>query len=141
MYTRTLFIALVCFLLFMACGRTARIGRQVSRFNKNYRSLRFIAWNEDTVLSYKFMLRDNNRFLYVITQMNNVGKPEKKWYTGSVKYCGRDTLCLAYDKHEEPGFTTDYLVVEMSGCYLIQPCRFDKRRVFMRINNLRHQPL
>ena len=88
-----------------------------------------LAWNEDTVNSYQFLLTAE-RFYYTIIKIDSSGKIEQ-YYTGTYKI-NRDTVFLTYKKGRQPADVTNYLVVEGSGNFLIQPLKTEGRRVFLR---------
>ena len=108
----------------IACSQPRRIGRA------QFPEITFIAWNEDTINSYRFGVLSNGRFQYSISRIgfgNEVGD-----YTGTVKDLA-DTITLLYDKNIHPYGLTTYLIKEISGRYLIQSFTTNRDRIFLRI--------
>lgn len=93
-----------------------------------------VAWNEDTVNSYQFLLRNDKKFAYTITKTINSNKVEQ-YYKGTFEFLN-DTLYLMYLDDIIPANTTNYLIKEGSGNYLIQPFSDSVRRIFLRFQKI-----
>ncbi len=91
----------------------------------------FAVWNEDTVNSYQIAFMDNHKFAYAIVRTHNSEK-EKEYYKGTFKF-SQDTFFLTYHKDLRPSGVTNYLVLEASRHYLIQPFTNNAKRFFLRI--------
>lgn len=99
-----------------------------------------VAWNEDTLHSYLFTLKEDCSFEYTIT--DNEGIKKQKQYEGRLRcMIGRDTVYLAYAKNKVPPGLMDYLVIEVSGKYLIQSFSNTKKRIFMRRHYYNYRPV
>ncbi|MBO9564852.1 MAG: hypothetical protein J7621_18900 [Niastella sp.] len=92
----------------------------------------YLAWNEDTELTWQFSLYKDDRFLYTINRReNDTGVIRSYFYEGKVRN-STDTLYLTYKKDRPTEKITDFMVKEMSGNYLIQHFTDTTKRVFLR---------
>ena len=93
-----------------------------------------VAWNEDTACPYQFSILKKWRFEYVISEQQQDGSCIKKTCKGIIKYTP-DTLYLVYEG-AEPARLQKFLVVEVSGSYLIQHFTNDAKPVFLHFINM-----
>jgi|KBSMisStaDraftv2_1062788.scaffolds.fasta_scaffold1028121_2 hypothetical protein len=91
-----------------------------------YRSPSFIVWNEDTVNSYAFEVKNENKFAYTILRKDST----QEFYNGICKYTF-DTLFLIYNQNKKPAFVKDYLVREAAGMGYIQYFTDGRKKVFL----------
>lgn len=90
-----------------------------------------VAWNEDTVHTYQFELLNDGSFVYSIPDKSTEDKMAQ--YRGKLGCLfGRDTVYLNYVKDKAPPGLTNYLIIEVSGRYIIQAFTDGRKRVFMR---------
>src|SRR5688500_3731168 len=82
-----------------------------------FRGESILAWNEDTVNNFQFLLTSKG-FYYTIIKLDSLKKIEQ-FFSGSYRIT-RDTVFLTYKKGRQPAGVTNYLVREGSGNYLIQ---------------------
>ena len=101
-----------------------------------YQGKAFTAWNEETVHSYQIALTTGKKFYYAIVRKESLQKTEE-YYKGTFKFSG-DTIFMNYFKGLRPAGVTNYLMVESSRHYLIQPFTNDARRMFLRIQKIGH---
>lgn len=100
----------------------------------------YAAWNEDTTSSYLLSLYKNNKFRYDVSERDSNNRMIKNSYSGIYK-ATRNDIYLLYSNNRLPTAVTNYLTIETSGNYFIQYFTNDRKRVFLRIENLRHYPL
>lgn len=86
-----------------------------------------IAWNEDTVNSYKIALVKGGYFYYNIK--DSIHKTEA-YYKGKFSLA-TDTLCLKFNKDIPKGIMP-YMILEASGGYLIQYFNDGRKRQFLK---------
>jgi hypothetical protein len=104
----------------------------------SYQDIWLLAWNEDTVHSYRFAMTKNRKFLYTIIKNDSVKTTE--YYHGTfLNQLSVDTIFLKYDRNIRPGGATNYMIREVSGQYLIQPFENNVTRIFLRIQRLEHR--
>jgi hypothetical protein len=96
----------------------------------------FVAWNEDTINSYQLTLFPNTNFYYAIAVKEGNLKQVKS-FKGTFKFSG-DSILLNYDRALYQVETTDYIIKEASGNYLIQYFTNDSERMFLRIQPISH---
>jgi hypothetical protein len=87
------------------------------------------AWNDDTANGYHFLLTSRG-FNYTITKIDSL-KQIEQYFSGKYSI-SRDTVFLRYKDGKQPTDVVNYLIIEGSGNYLIQPFKNDKRRIFLR---------
>ena len=122
------FIIIVCTTVF-ACAHSSGVltSKEFIRDGN-----KIVAWNEDTILPWKFLITNSDRFIYSITFVNDNGLKIQKFYTGKANYI-ENIIMLTYKKGKMPENTVNYLLKEFSGNYLIQTMQNDSNRVFLRI--------
>ena len=118
-------------IIFFICLLVA--SNNIGQVRKSKNKVIAIAWNEDTVSSYKFVILDRSRFIYTITQKDSSQNGKKGFYTGTFQIA-KDRINLTYDRGIYSKNITTYLTVEISGHYLIQHFTDNTKRVFMRIS-------
>ena len=118
-------------LICSACILTACTQGKKMTTEEMRRQAILFAWNEDTVLSYQFLLLRDNRFAYTIIKKDS-GHEEKQSYFGKTIIVG-DTVFLQYADNNSPAGAAKYLIKEGSGNYLIQYFTGEQKRLFMRI--------
>ena len=97
----------------------------------NSYNLALLAWNEDTVHSYRFALTKTGEFYYTIS--GNDSFKTKENYQGTIlSTSSADTLFLSYHKNLKPQGAKHYLIREASGTYFIQTFDSSSKRVFLR---------
>jgi len=120
------------FILLIGCETSKS---SVPKKKIDYEGLYLFAWNEDTIHTYKFALTKGHKFHYLI--LNNDSLKTEEHYSGTYStHSPFDTIFLEYDKAIQPKGVTSYLVMEVSGGYLIQPFDNNPKRVFLRIQRL-----
>ena len=93
-----------------------------------------VAWNEDTVNSYLFLLT-KKRFYYKILSPDSNNKRQQD-FNGKYSF-SRDTVFLRYKGKSKPLYLDNYLIVEGSVSYLIQTFKTSNKRIFLRIKKNR----
>ena len=121
--------------LYLASCKSSKSNSPVT-LTSLYHGEAFIVWNEDTVHSYQIALSKKKKFLYTIVTKDGLKKSEE-YYKGTFKL-SKDTFFLTYYKDRQPEGVTNYLIVEVSGNYLIQPFVNTNRRIFLRVQRFRH---
>lgn len=106
--------------------------------NTSYTNLSYAAWNEDTISSYALYLYKNSQFRYNVSERDSNNRVKKHFYTGAYK-ATRNDIYLLYTKNNIPPGVTNYLIVETSGNYFIQYFTNNRKRIFLRIQGLRHR--
>ncbi|HSC53389.1 MAG TPA: hypothetical protein VLC98_07215 [Phnomibacter sp.] len=101
-----------------------------------YEDITLFAWNEDTSNSVQFALTKDKQFYYTIIKKDSV-HAKKEYYHGKFKHSS-DTLFLDYNANSFPIGFQNFLIVEASGSYLIQPIE-DGKRLFLRLQRLGHR--
>ena len=109
----------------MAC-RTQNAKKRLANFDMIY-----FAWNEDTVLPYKYALARDSSFIYTIASKDNNNKIVTKRFYGKAQ-SKLDTIYLLYDKRIRPPKLTNFLIREITGNYLIQNDSNNTKRIFLR---------
>jgi len=97
----------------------------------------YIAWNEDTTLSYQFAVYKDNRFSYVITKKDSLSEKNESYYGDFTNT--PDTLFLDFHKNIKPQGIVNYLIKEGSGNYFIQYFTDGRNRMFLRIKPWGHR--
>jgi hypothetical protein len=91
------------------------------------------AWNEDTVSSIQFGMAKRNNFYYSIIKSDayeqSLNNYRGKWTKSS------DTIFLIYHKSMKPKTFKSFLILDMTGNYLIQSQGLGLDRIFLRIQN------
>lgn len=125
-----------CILLFLFPVICLMAGCAANRHSSRlaYSDIAAIAWNEDSAHSYAIALVRPDRFFYNITHKDSTGQVDA-YYKGKFRYSA-DTIFLTYSNDAKAQGLTDYLTVEGSGYYLIQP-GVDNKRIFLRLQRLR----
>ena len=122
----------------IACSYTNKLDKQGRNTAKINEDLIDVAWNDDTVMVYQLAMLKRDRFLYVVSRKDETGNIKRIVYNGIIKYA-TDTFYLVYDD-EIPADLTNYLVLEISGHYLIQYFKNSSQRIFMRIREHGRHP-
>lgn len=89
---------------------------------------KIVAWNEDTVNSYQLLLTSKG-FYYTVIKTDS-SKENEQYFSGKYRI-SRDTIVLTYKGGSQPIDAEDYLLIEGSGNYLIQPFEGGKRKMFL----------
>lgn len=109
----------------------------LNNFNKKLfeKQILFHAWNEDQQNSFEFTALNDSKFRYKISLKDSLQK--KFLYSGYIiKKLTRDTIFLKFSNAENPLLINNYLIIEVSGKYLIQTFRNNNKRVFLRRQNI-----
>lgn len=122
-------------LLFTACWHGKSM---LSDKTSRNQQIVVLAWNEDTVSSYKFVLTQDNKFAYTIIRNDSI-KSETHYSGIATSHHLSDIIFLQYKSDEHPPAAKPYLINEMSGSYLIQPFVNNAKSVFMRKQRLGHR--
>ena|SRR5688572_6661782 len=125
---------LVCLCWLIACTNSKSASSNILVLLSENKA--FIAWNEDTVNSYQILLTNEGTFSYTIVRKDGLQKLEE-YYKGTLKLAN-DTLFLSYYKGLRPPGVTNYLIIEASRHYLIQPFINDTKRIFLRSQRFSH---
>jgi len=96
----------------------------------------FTAWNEDSIISYQFVLFKDNRFSYSVSKKDSL--PEKnERYHGKISETP-DTVFLTYKNNLHQQGISAFLIKEASGKYLIQYFTDGRKRMFLRVKQYGH---
>lgn len=138
---RLLTTLLIIIAVSLACKSSGKAGSGFARGHvkdgsneiDEFMQIVYLAWNEDTVLTWQFNLYRDKGFLYTIHRQDSIsGEIRPYSYRGKVKETA-DTLFLIYKGRKPSEKLTNFLVKEMSGSYLIQYFTDDPvRRMFLR---------
>ena len=112
--------------LFAACSNSKYTGA------KSNKSERYIAWNEDTIVTCQFAVRTDYKFAYLISTLDSSGKLTQKIYNGIVKFQD-EKIHLFYDRNIKPANVQSYLIKKITGDYLIQDFTDGRKRMYLRI--------
>ena len=83
-------------------------------------------------MTCQFSLRRNYKFAYLISTLDTVGKVTQKIYKGTVKLSD-EKMFLLYDHNIRPNNVQSFLIIEITGDYLIQDFTDGRKRMYMRI--------
>ena len=104
----------------------------ISSFQKQ---ILFLAWNEDEQNSFEFAVSNDLKFNYKISIKDSLQK--NFFYSGRVtKKFNKDTIFLKFTNNENRLLLNNYLIIEVSGKYLIQTFKNNNKRVFLRRQNI-----
>jgi hypothetical protein len=111
--------------LLVSCSTGHRIEKDI-----DYSASWYVAWNEDSINSYKFLRLKYNGFAYTIEKSDSTKELDKKVFYGTYRETF-DTIHL--DFKNKPLNWESYLVCEVSGRYVVQKFSDFRKSVFMRI--------
>ena len=94
-----------------------------------------IAWNEDEINKWVLVTQEGGKFVYIVSHKDiTSGITKTENYFGSFRaLTNRDTVWLKYDNSKKPEGALDYIVIETSRAYLIQPFSDKRKRIFLRV--------
>ena len=99
--------------------------------NINLLSARFVAQTDDTTDLFQFLIKKDGRFFYITRRNDKVGNRLTKYYSGQGTISG-DTIYLNYKRKRKPNEFENYLIIEISGGWLMQPQINEAKRIFLR---------
>ncbi len=118
----------VLVLILFSCTSAKYPSNNQLRSRKN--GIDIVAWNEDTIHVIQLNLNSDNVFNYTIVN-RETGNYSKQSYQGHYINTG-DTLYFNYKRKRKPTGFEDYVIWEITGNYLIQPLKNERKRIFLR---------
>jgi len=125
---------LISILLIITAVLTAYSNSKTSNqtVRKSYNKDRIIAWNEDTIMTCQFTMRNHYKFTYLVTTLDSNNNKTQKIYNGTVKLSD-DKIFLLYHLDIKPANVQSFLIREVTGNYLIQDFTDGRKRMYMRV--------